>query len=108
MINYRLMFTRRLTLRFKASAIRPSTPTHLRELPLALRWPDQLQCWRTWLSSEHLLLSAGERVLRRFAHFPAADQGLDPGIRGDLGSQKAHSVPKAPIEATNRGERSND
>src|SRR4051794_4083584 len=35
-------------------------------------------------------------------------KGLDPGIRGDLGSQKALSVPKALIEVTNHGERPND
>jgi len=86
----------------------PTTPKNLRGLPLALRWPDQLQCCRTWLSSEPLSPSAGDHGPRRFAHFPAADQGLDPGIRGDLGGQKAHPVPKAPIEATNHGERPND
>src|SRR5262245_21818859 len=85
-----------------------STPKHLRGLPLAPRWPDQLQCCRTWLSSEPLSPAAGDRGPRRFARFPAVDQGLDPGIRGDLGGQKAHSVPKAPIEATNHGERPDD
>ena len=92
----------------RVARVGPTTPTHLRGLPLALRWPDQLQCCRTWLSSEPLSPAAGDRGPRRFAHVPAADQGLDPGIRGDLGGQKAHPVPKAPIEATNHGERPND
>jgi hypothetical protein len=72
------------------------------------KWPDQLQGCRTWFSSEPLSPAAGDRGPRRLAHLPAADQGLDPGIRGDLGGQKAHTVPEAPIEATNHGERPND
>src|SRR5262249_7503618 len=55
----------------------PTTPKHLREVPLALRWRHQLQCCRTCLSSERLPPAAGGRVPRRLPDLPAPDQRLD-------------------------------
>src|SRR5262249_19687996 len=64
------------TPRTPLAGVGPTTPKHFRSLPVAQRWPGQLQCRRTRPQSEQVLQSAGGPGQTHLIHNPSQAKNL--------------------------------